>query len=167
MKLVAAAEIIGPGLWISIHLKAKHAIDEKSKEEFIDYMYLLGAEFPCGKCRGHLQEYLRDHPFEPYMNLVDEKGHPIGLFKYSWTFHNAVNLRLHKPFVSWQNALAMFYSEGEPCNSCTVKQADTNKKDVQQQNIEEVSLPDKKIQTPLRNFTDKTKIVNGYFLKNK
>ena len=164
MKLVAAAEIIGPGLWISIHLKAKHAIDDKSKEEFIDYMYMLSAEFPCGKCRGHLQEYLRDHPFEPYMNLVDEKGHPIGMFKFSWQFHNAVNLRLHKPFVSWQNALAMFYTEQEPCSSCTVKQADTNNK--KEQNIEEVSLPDKK-SAPLRNFTDKTKIVNGYFLKNK
>ena len=165
MKLVSDPERIGTGLWISIHLKAKHAIDEKSKEEFIDYMYLLGAEFPCGKCRGHLQEYLRDHPFEPYMNLVDEKGHPIGLQKWSWQFHNAVNLRLHKPFVSWQNALAMFYSEGEPCNSCTVKQADTNNKK-NENVVDEVSLPDKKSQ-PLRNFTDKTKIVNGYFLKNK
>jgi hypothetical protein len=165
MKLVSAADKIGPGLWISIHLKAKHAIDEKTKDEFIGYMYILASEFPCGNCRGHLQEYLRDHPFEPYMNLVDEKGHPIGMMKYSWQFHNAVNLRLHKPFVSWQNALAMFYSEGEPCNSCTVKQAGdiNNGKFV----VEEVILPDKKIQPPLRNFTDKTKIVNGYFLKNK
>ena len=99
------------------------------------------------------------------MNLVDEKGHSIGLQKWSWQFHNAVNLRLHKPFVSWQNALAMFYNEQEPCNSCTVKQADV-KKDIPQNSVEEVSLPDKKVQ-PLRNFTDKTKIVNGYFLKNK
>ena len=167
MKLVSTPETIGPGLWISIHLKAKHAIDDKSKEEFIDYMYMLSAEFPCGKCRGHLQEYLRDHPFEPYMNLVDEKGNPIGMMKWSWTFHNAVNLRLHKPFVSWQNALAMFYTEQEPCSSCTVKQADTNKKDIPQNSAEEVSVPDKKVQPLLRNFTDKTKIVNGYFLKNK
>ena len=166
MKLVSDPSQIGPGLWISIHLKAKHAIDEKSKEEFIDYMYLLSAEFPCGKCRGHLQEYLRDHPFEPYMNLVDEKGQQIGLQKWSWQFHNAVNLRLHKPFVSWQNALAMFYTEQEPCSSCTVKQADTNNK--KEQNIEEVDLHEtKKPQTQLRNFTDKTRIVNGYFLKNK
>lgn len=163
MKLVSDPEKIGSGLWISIHLKAKHAIDEKSKEAFIDYMFLLGEEFPCGKCRGHLQEYLRDHPFEPYMNLEDEKGHQIGMFKFSWLFHNAVNLRLHKPFVTWQNALAMYYSEGEPCNSCTVKQPDAKPA----QKVEVIAPDSNTKSVPLRNFTDKTKIVNGYFLKNK
>lgn len=146
-KLVSSAETIGPGMWLSIHFKAKHATTEEGKKEFIDYMYMLSEEFPCGKCRTHIQEYLREHPFEPYMNMRDEKGNDLGMFKYAWQFHNTVNLRLHKPFVNWQTAISMFNNDGKPCDACTVKEGGTVGEKV------------------LKNFNEKNKIVNGYFMK--
>jgi hypothetical protein len=160
MKLVSDPQKIGIGIWISIHFKAKHAIDDVTKKEFIEYMHMWSEEFPCGTCRGHIQEYLRDHPFEPYMNLKDDKGRDIGMFRWSWLFHNAVNLRLHKPFVSWQDAIAMFHNEGEPCSSCTVKPTQEPKKvEIQEEKFETIEKKE------LRNFNDKSKIVQGYFLK--
>ncbi len=142
-KLTSDPASIGPGMWLSIHFKAKHATTEETKKEFIDYMYLLSIEFPCGKCRAHIQEYLETHPFTDFLNMTNEKGQHIGMFRYSWLFHNTVNLRLHKPFVNWQTAVAMFNTDGQPCESCTIK-------------------PDEKV---LKSYNEKNKIVNGYFMK--
>ena len=40
-KLISNPKIIGPGMWISIHIKAKYSTTEETKQEFIDYMFLL------------------------------------------------------------------------------------------------------------------------------
>ena len=98
---------IGPGIWFNIHMKAKKATDEKGKKEFIDDMYMYYDEFPCGNCREHIQEYMNTHSFEPFMNMKNDKGREIGMFKWAWMFHNAVNTRLKKPYVEWETACEM------------------------------------------------------------
>lgn len=144
-------------IWFTIHIMAKHADTIERKNQFIDYMYLLSAEFPCGKCRLHIQEYLKANPFEPFMNMVNEKGEDIGMFNWSWLFHNTVNIRLNKPYVDWDTAWQMYDSGREVCTNCGVSNLSND--NVSNVSNDNVSNQDKKI--------DKEKIVKGYFLKKE
>ena len=143
VKIPSNPAVIGVGIWILLHIKSKHATTLQTKNEFIDLMYLLSVEFPCGKCRGHIQEYLRDHPFEPFMNMLNEKGEDVGMFKWTWMFHNTVNNRIHKPHMEWVTAWGMYNSDIEPCTDCGDKE-------------EEINVQDK---------PDTNKIIQGYFMR--
>jgi len=160
-KFISNPAVIGPGIWNCVHLKAKHSTTEQTKNEFIDFMYLLSVEFMCGKCRIHIQEYLRNHPFEPYMNLKNEKDEDIGMFKWAWLFHNAVNERLGKSFVDWQTAWEMFDTGREVCTNCT------NSNSNSQRNSYDNSSENEKIKEVKKKpiMMDKKAIIQGYFLK--
>jgi hypothetical protein len=159
-KLITNPERIGSGIWFVIHLKAKHATTEQTKNEFIDFMYLLSVEFPCNRCRTHIQSYLREHPFEPYMNLKNNEGEDIGLFKWSWLFHNAVNNRLAKPFVDWETAWGMYDTGREVCTNCTGSNSNS-----QRNSFDDSSERDKikDVKNPI--MVDKKAIIQGYFAK--
>ena len=75
------------GMWVFIHLKAKNATNVSGKQAFIDDMYMLYNEFPCAKCRAHIQEYVNLHPFEPFYDMKDKNGKDIGMFKSIFCFH--------------------------------------------------------------------------------
>ena len=136
--MLSDPKLLGPGLWINIHLKAKKAVDVSSKKDFIDDMYFYYNEFPCMSCRSHIQNYMNTHPFEPFYNMINN-GRDIGMFKWAWMFHNAVNTRLQKPYLDWETACDMYdiYENTiEPCTNCGES-------------------------------LDKTKIVQGYFLNKR
>lgn len=120
-KLVTDPKIIGPGVWYNIHTKAKLAVDASTKEDFIKEMYFQYHNFPCLNCRNHIQEYMETHPIEPFYTLIDENGKDVGLFKWTWLFHNTVNKRLNKKYMDWETAYNI-YNLGEssikPCTSC-------------------------------------------------
>jgi hypothetical protein len=46
-----------------------------------------------------------------------EEGKDVGLFKWAWLFHNAVNQRLKKPIVSWSEAKRMYSPDEGVCTS--------------------------------------------------
>lgn len=101
---------IGPGLWVAIHTLARRATTYDTKRAFIAFMNELRASFPCSVCRGHLASYLDSHPFEPYWSLRDATtGEDVGMFKYAWEFHNAVNARLKKALMDFETARALYY----------------------------------------------------------
>jgi len=100
--------IVGPGVWFSIHLKARDAVTPDKKKQFIEYIQQLSEEFPCLKCRTHIQEYLSTNPFDDFYTIVNEDGIDIGLFKWSWIFHNTVNTRLGKPYMEWETAWSSY-----------------------------------------------------------
>ena len=131
-------------IWFTIHTMAKHADTLERKNQFIDYMYLLATEFPCGKCRNHIQEYLRNNPFEPFMNMKNQIGEDIGMFKWSWIFHNAVNTRLGKPYMDWDTAWQMYDTGREVCTDCGTNSYEDEKKKLR-----------------------KEEIIKGYFLKKR
>lgn len=173
-KLISNPAIIGPGIWQAITFMAKHATTDLKKNEFIDYMYMLSVEFPCGKCRTHIQEYLRENSFEPFMNLTNENGEQIGMFKWVWMFHNAVNLRLHKPFVDFQTAWEMFDTGREVCTNCSNSMsqnnsANTSYEDSFEENKKPIKqyleVPPQKQNPKPRTYVDKKLIVQSYFLK--
>ena len=107
--------VVGPGTWYTIHLKAMNSIDNKSIREFIDFMHLLADNFPCPKCREHIKQYIKTHPFSDLIKL-EKNGRKIGMFKWSWMFHNAVNSRLRKPNMDWETAWDLYSGETEVCS---------------------------------------------------
>lgn len=106
---------IGPGTWNSIHRYAYKAKSRSQQEGFINFMVEICQGFPCTVCRGHCTEYIKNHPMEEYLDvLVEINGEKmaLGLFVWSWKFHNAVNARIKKPLMSWDTAYNL-YSETE------------------------------------------------------
>lgn len=116
VKYSTNPNVLGPGVWYDIHLESKNAKIEEQKKAFVHKMYLLAQSFPCLTCRKHIDEYLQNNPFEPFWNEITNTGEQIGMFKWSWYFHNSVNQRLNKPLVSWDNALYIFSDAS--INSC-------------------------------------------------
>lgn len=110
MEKITNPEIVGPGIWFTIHLMAYHATDPLKKQQFMEYMRMVVDNLKCEKCRMHAKRYLEEHPMEPYLNLKNMAGQDIGLFKWTWIFHNAVNSRLGKPILDWDTAYAMYSS---------------------------------------------------------
>lgn len=118
-------EYVGPGAWNTIHRMAFSAKTKEQQTIFIQSMNDICSGFPCLNCRYHCSEYIRNHPMEEYVNMsVDVNGEklPLGLFLWSWKFHNAVNARLKKPIMDWNTAYNI-YSDNDNlvCNkNCSV-----------------------------------------------
>lgn len=110
-------EVVGPGTWWVLHMKAKAATDDKGIKDFIAFMLFLRENFSCMKCRKHIGEYIDTHPFSDLINYRNSEGERQGMFKWSWLFHNAVNARLGKPHVDWETAVDMFYGDSAVCNT--------------------------------------------------
>ena len=143
-KLITDPSVLGGPAWMFIHLKAKLAVDDISKRIFINEMYFHYNNFPCINCRKHIQEYMETHPFEPFYNMTNSFGKEIGMFKWSWIFHNTVNMRLWKPYLDWETACEMYDINDNNFTPCTDCEGNNQ----------------------INNFVDKTKIVQGYFSKN-
>lgn len=79
----------GPYYWAVIHLACLSGAD--GLQEFVDS---LPGILPCPDCKEHLQENLKQLPF-------DTKDP----FQWSVKLHNAVNKRLGKPAVQYKEAL--------------------------------------------------------------
>lgn len=131
-SIPADPKVIGPGIWIVIHQTAKRAIDEPSKQSFVNLMKMLADQFPCDKCRRHINEYLQENPFEPYWNINNDIGDPIGLFKWSWNFHNTVNLRLNKSYIDFDTAWNLYSDKGiVACSSgCSDKHSNSQSQEL-------------------------------------
>jgi hypothetical protein len=94
--------------WDRIHKMAVEANTPKLKTEFEKYMRYLAYNFPCPKCRPHIKKRLITNPIRNYYNMKDKNGRYIGLAKWSWEFHNAVNKRLGKSTVTWDDFTAKY-----------------------------------------------------------
>ena len=142
-KILSDPRIIGPGIWVEMHLKTRYADTEQKKHESVNHIWFLAETFPCENCRRHINEYVNTHPFDHLWNLKNDKGEEIGMFKWSWMFHNAVNARLGKPFMDWNTAWEMYDIKVKPCTDCH----------------------DKDLELPPIQVGDTDKIIQGYFLK--
>lgn len=102
---------IGPGTWNVIHRLAYNARTKDQQLAYITLMKEICEGFPCDICKGHCKEYITNHPLEEYLNTnLDIQGHslPLGMFIWSWKFHNAVNTRTKKPIMSWDTAYNLY-----------------------------------------------------------
>ena len=102
---------VGPGTWMLIHTRARLATTRDLQLDFINFMKDTCSGFPCTVCKGHCTTYIQNHPLEEYLDiLVDVHGekHMLGMFVWSWRFHNAVNARIKKPIMSWDTAYNLY-----------------------------------------------------------
>jgi hypothetical protein len=95
-------KIIGPGGWSAIHVGAINAKTLEEKKDFIKWMKKYCETFRCHNCSQHCTKYIKEHPLEDF---IDED---VGMFRWSWLFHNAVNSRLGKNQVDWDTAYNMY-----------------------------------------------------------
>jgi hypothetical protein len=169
LNLLGDPKYIGPGVWYIIHLRAKEATNEKAIDEFMKFMYMLAGNFVCKKCRKHMTDYIVSHPMEDLKNLKNEKGVNIGMFKWAWLFHNAVNTRIHKPIVDWDTAWEM-YDNPEVCDT----KCDEGEKYETEENTPENTKPENTKTGDIKTFiVDDTKnnindrrarLAQGYFM---
>ena len=106
----------GPGIWYCIHMMAKDATTDEKKQKFKEFIEQVVKSLPCQTCLEHATDYYKNNPLVRYWNIT-ENGEQIGLFKWAWTFHNTVNTRLKKPFVSWENAKMLYTKDEGVCTS--------------------------------------------------
>ena len=102
---------IGPGTWNLIHRRAFKAQTHEQQLAFIEEMKEVCYGFPCMVCKGHCTEYIKNHPLEEYLGVmvdIDGVQLPIGLFVWTWKFHNAVNARIKKPIMNWDTAYNLY-----------------------------------------------------------
>lgn len=136
---------IGPGTWNVIHRRAFKARTNTQQVEFIGFMKDICQEFPCTVCRGHCTEYITNHPMEDYVDVsVDINGEhiPIGLFVWTWKFHNAVNARIKKPIMSWDTAYNLYSNtESLVCSKNCLETADDQVSDDKSANVTTAVTP--------------------------
>lgn len=86
----------GPGKWHDIHLKSYLATTDELKRQFVWFMKNeIQPYLNCEECQKHCLEYLNENKIEEYFNVKDS-GRDMGMFVWSWKFHNTVNKRLGK-----------------------------------------------------------------------
>lgn len=103
--------IYGPGSWLCLHLMALAATDDRRKQSFLDFLDLLKTSYPCHKCRQHMTAYFTAYPVQAHWN-EDQ-----GFFRWSVKFHNAVNQRLGKPLITYEQALAIYTGQNQVCTA--------------------------------------------------
>ena len=115
---------VGPGIWYEIHKQAYNAKTPQQQNQFVIFMKDTCYGFPCKICRGHCTEYIKNNPIEYYVgSTVDDEL--LGLFIWTWKFHNSVNARLKKPIMSWNTAVTL-YSESDN-KVCSMSCLETDK----------------------------------------
>ena len=97
---------IGPGTWNVIHTLAYNAQTSSMQKNFMRTMETIVNFFPCEVCRGHSIDYLKNHPMRDYLSDA------LGLFVWTWKFHNHVIYRTNKQQMSWDMALHIYSQLG-------------------------------------------------------
>ncbi len=112
---------IGPGKWNDIHQLAFDARTLTTQKEFIQFMNNVADKFPCDKCRKHCKEYMLNHPIKDYIGIkvvIENKTYALGMFVWSWKFHNSVNARLNKPLMRFETAYNIYLDQSNCGISC-------------------------------------------------
>lgn len=95
---------IGGPLWEAMHYLAFSYPHKPTREQQLWSRQVfegIGNLLPCPECRHHYaQLFYRDMPFRNESRAA--------LSRWSVNVHNAVNLRLHKPFFSYESALQKY-----------------------------------------------------------
>lgn len=111
----SSPDILGPGVWFFLHLKASKATTREAQLEVCRDIRLLADNFRCMTCKPHFQKHVATYP--PEKTLHVEKG----LFIWLWNMHNIVNKRLGKRMVTMEDAWNYYSDSNEGlCENCGV-----------------------------------------------
>ena len=119
------SNVWGPGMWFNIHMEAlaisKQSSCSKAKsmiDNYIEYLNRILPELPCDVCKNHATNYIKENSPEEYRDVKDEEGNYIGMFLWTWIFHNAVSTRLNKPTLSLETAKNIYEDGGICTDDC-------------------------------------------------
>lgn len=108
---VTDPKVFGPGMWYTIHVSSM----QMGEDCYIKYIKSLIPKIPCKKCRDHAMEYIQGNPIDNFTNIKDKDGELIGMFKWSWIFHNTVNQKLGKSIIDFNTAYNFYTNDSELC----------------------------------------------------
>lgn len=111
---LSVAEYYGPGYWNMIHKQAFDIKNSKREDEFIIEIKKKFIAFPCKSCSDEALKYLRNNDISKMKNIKLDNGKLIGMFYWTFVFHNVVNLKLGKPQMDFEIALTL-YEDDEKC----------------------------------------------------
>jgi hypothetical protein len=123
--LITNPTTFGPGIWYTIHINSRNAINDETKNKFKDFIETTISNLPCHTCQQHAISYYQTNPLSDFWN-VKENGKEIGLFKWAWNFHNTVNNRLKKPYMSWEVAKMLYAEDTGVCNEVCGSEENNN-----------------------------------------
>jgi hypothetical protein len=85
-------------LWAIIHEIALIHMHRDDKQKIKEFYHCLEYVIPCGKCKRHYHNFLRDNPIPDDMTLFD----------WSVNLHNSVNEKLGKPTMTTDEAFKIW-----------------------------------------------------------
>ena len=100
-------------LWGEIHQKAKEATTLPLKNDFVTFLNDIISSHGCGGCAQDLKNFIAQNKIELYFWIQEShlgKNFDIGLFKWSWMFHNHVNKKLKRPEPTFEEIVKKYYS---------------------------------------------------------
>lgn len=114
----------GPSMWHAFHITAlikdMKMDNQNVQKESEHWILALPSVLPCPTCSVHLAELYRKMP------LPRPEKDAFKVFQWSVDIHNAVNKRLNKPNVSFEEAAKLYFEKGS--NPCTNKNMFMNPK---------------------------------------
>ena len=110
-------EILGPGMWYTIHKMALLATTDSKKRDFIVFVNTLCRNMDCAKCRVHSNSYLDKHSLSGYWKIFRD-GKDIGFFKWSFEFHNEANRHAGRQIMDFETAYALYTDQTGICKNC-------------------------------------------------
>ena len=152
-KITTNPRISGPGIWFTFHLLGAKADTPEKIDRYIDYVNTIIRHHPCPVCRDHALKYLKGRPIENYRGMKDQRGGKmIGMFTWSWEYHNHVNEKLNKPTIEWPDAYQL-YAESMVCQSSQTETPQTNSPSIIGHSNQKVEHPpDTKSKNPWENI---------------
>lgn len=121
---------VGPGVWFIIHKWAINCKNTEDRKRFCRTMKKICDDFPCINCSNHCKDYMEKHPIESYIDVkmkIDGVEQDVGLFFWTWKFHNAVNERLKKDTISLEKAYRLYTVKPNVCSIECMKSKQENK----------------------------------------
>lgn len=109
----------GPGVWLVIHTMAIDAVTDEKITDFIDWLGMMLNRLPCPKCVKHATTYLYNHDPNIYRRTKNSNGKLVGMFIWTWIFHNSVNQRLGKDMYEFDEAYEMYLPKDVSNNGIT------------------------------------------------
>jgi hypothetical protein len=129
-------------------------------------MKMICEKFPCSVCANHCKDYVKNNKIEKYIGVsieINGEQKQLGMFIWSWKFHNAVNHRTKdkngapKKLMSWDTAYNMFSNNKHMCSAKCLEAKDFNSE----------NLEDKTKDFNSESLEDKTKDFNSENLEAK
>lgn len=106
----------GPGKWDSIHDLTCNVYSLEEAKMIIFSVKKIIYSMKC-ECVQHAMDYLDKVPIENSIGIPDEHGCYIELAKWGWIFHNNVNIRLGKQWMSWDDFEKKYILKLSSCRS--------------------------------------------------